>query len=298
MSDKPVTKPIPLTNFSVDHERTFLTWPHFTYDHHELIKKLQEINPIRWIRVCTETHKTGEPHVHAAIEWGKRMRSKCSSVFDIEGHHPNIGAIRSVTRALRYCAKDGLYTDFGPLPNGEKRCWEDILEAAQGNEMDWLRVVHEEKIQQHVAKRVRDLAVSCHIDLAEYDQRPLSKCLESIPTNFKSLCVIGKPGIGKTGWAMKYAPRPALLVKHLDSLSKFRPSYHKCIVFDDCDFKHLPRSTQLQIADYENQCQIHIRYSVAIIPQNIPRLFLCNPGNEPFISDEAIQNRRVKYLYL
>lgn len=297
---KPLTKEIPLDKpFEVDHIRTFLTYPNCGLDHQYVINQLQKVNPISWIRVCRENHKTGEPHIHACVEWSKRMRSKSARVFDIDGYHPNIGAIRSVPKALEYCRKeDPNYADSGPIPTNEKRSWDEIVEAAKGDEVDFLRVVHEERLQYQLAKRLRDLQTWHEADLGEYDSRPVSVSLQTVPKEYNSLCIIGKPGIGKTGWAMQNAPRPALLVKHLDMLSKFRASYHKSIVFDDCDFKHLPRPTQLQICDYENQCQIHIRYSVALIPKHVPRLFLCNPGNEPFISDEAIQNRRVKYIYL
>lgn len=282
-----------------DFLRTFLTYPKSDFTHQDLHEFIQTLSPIKWARVCTEKHSSGEPHVHAVIEFSKRFRSRDQRVFDFRGRHPNVQPVRSVYKSLEYISKDGLFTDFGSIPTkSEKRDWSSIIDASKGPEMDWLQVVHEEKIQQHVAKRIRELAVSCHVDLDEYDQRPISECLQQIPKEYQSLCIVGKPGIGKTGWAMQNSPRPSLCVKHLDMLSKFRPGYHNSIVFDDCDFKHLPRSTQLQIADYENQCQIHIRYSVAIIPKNVPRLFLCNYNSEPFIQDEAIQNRRVKYIYL
>lgn len=285
--------------FKFDSQHFFLTYPQSDIDNNELINALKLIADIEWLRVCRERHEDGNWHSHAVGKFKRRFQSRNERIFDVSGRHPKVEPVRSISRALDYVSKDGDYTDFGTVPVKQaKRAWTDILEAAKGDEVEWLRIVHEERMQQHVAKRIRDLSTSESVDLAPYDNRPIGDSLSIVPTSFESLLLCGIPGIGKTGWAMLHMPRPCLLVKHIDTLRSFRPGYHQSIFFDDCDFKHYPRATQLQICDYENQCQIHVRYGVAVIPARVPRLFACNPGSEPFIQDTAIQGRRLQTIYL
>lgn len=285
--------------FKFDSATVFLTYPQSDFQNDELIRELNGICELLWARACRESHEDGEPHSHIVAKFTRRFQSTNERIFDIQGRHPNIQSVRSVPRALEYVTKDGCFTDFGPVPiKKTKRSWADIVEAAKGPEMDWLQIVHEERMGPHVAKRLREVSASESVDLDAYDNRPIGEALSVVPTEFKSLLVIGPPGIGKTGWAMLHMPRPCLLVKHIDTLKYFRAGYHQSICFDDCNFSHMPRGTQLQIADFENQCQIHIRYGVANIPARVPRLFLCNPGSEPFMRDDAIQERRVKTIYL
>lgn len=141
----------------------------------------------------------------------------------------------------------------------------------------------------------------CHVDIPSTitEKTPLVeemfRCLKEFTwpdDSLKSLVLHGPPGCGKTNWAKKHALKPALFVTHLDRLKDFKVGIHKSIIFDDCDFKYLPRSAQIYLVDRENPRDIHIRYRVAHIPQGIQKIFTCN--ERPFIIDEAI-SRRVTY---
>lgn len=107
-----------------------------------------------------------------------------------------------------------------------------------------------------------------------------------------SLVIHGPPGCGKTNWAKIHSKKPALFVTHLDRLKDFDPLFHKSLIFDDLDFKHLPRTSQIHLVDRENPRDIHIRYRVCHLPAGIQKIFTCNEN--PFIRDAAIQ-RRVTY---
>lgn len=104
-----------------------------------------------------------------------------------------------------------------------------------------------------------------------------------------SLILIGPPGCGKTNWAKIHAKKPCLFVSHLDRLKDFKVGFHQSIIFDDLDFKHLPRTSQIHLVDRENPRDIHIRYRVAHIPASTQKIFTCN--EEPFIRDDAIKRR-------
>lgn len=287
-------------SFKYDGKLFYLTYSQFELDNDDLYNALCEIGEILWARVCQEHHQDGHLHSHVVGCFKERKQSTRKDFFDVNGKHPNIQIPRSVKHCLSYIDKEWNFKDYGPVPSTARvPTYDDIVEAAAlGDRKLFLRRVHEGKMQYALSRDVWDAEQSDDVELDEYDERPIDFRLYAVPLDFKSLCIIGPPGIGKTGWAMKNCPRPCLFVKHLDVLRQFRKNWHKCIFFDDCDFKHLPRATQLALADYHNSVQIHVRYGVAKIPKGIPRLFACNPGCEPFILDDAIQERRVKYLYL
>lgn len=276
--------------FRLDARQFFLTYTHCDADAQQLFDFINGIAKVDFCRVALEHHQDGQPHRHVVFKFSNRFQTRNQRIFDYEGCHPNIQVCRKLGDALKYCEKEE-HVDYGDVPSATKDYkWSDIVAAAGSDEMSWLQVVHEARVQPHVAGALRRMMNSRIYDLDAYDDRPIDPILEIMADpNFKSLLIVGAPGIGKTGWAMKYAPRPALLCRHVDTLRYFRADYHKSIVFDDINFSHLPRNTQLQIAGFEDQAQIHCRYNVAVLPSRVPRLFLCNYNHEPFMSDPAIQ---------
>lgn len=109
------------------------------------------------------------------------------------------------------------------------------------------------------------------------------------PVDEYSIVVIGDTGVGKTTWATARAPKPALLVSHMDQLKNFRPSYHKSIIFDDMSFQHLPTTGQIHLVDYHQPRAIHIRYGTVTLPKETVKIFTCN--ELPFTDHPAIRRR-------
>lgn len=85
----------------------------------------------------------------------------------------------------------------------------------------------------------------------------------------------GEGGTGKTEFALAHFERP-LLVRHIDALRDLRPGFHDGLVFDDMDFSHWPHGSRVHILDMNRPSQIHCRYSHAVIPRNMPRIFCAN----------------------
>jgi hypothetical protein len=74
---------------------------------------------------------------------------------------------------------------------------------------------------------------------------------------------------------------------------------HDGIVFDDMDFKHLPRSSCIFITDWEMERQVHFRYQTATIPENMRRIFTTNIRDGAIFGDSTNDDaiiRRVKYI--
>lgn len=87
-----------------------------------------------------------------------------------------------------------------------------------------------------------------------------------------------------------------LVVSHMDQLSEYSPDKHAGILFDDMDFKHMPRSAQIHIADYDQDRAIHVRYTCAVIPAGTLKVCTSN-YRDVFLEDSAIQ-RRCRYFDL
>lgn len=173
----------------------------------------------------------------------------------------------------------------------------DLLQICKDfqNKIEWVVHCARESIAPHYMEAIW---AHCHVDLPSTisDKTPLNEtmlqCLKEFhwpDDSLKSLVLLGPPGCGKTNWAKKHAIKPALFVSHLDRLKDLKVGTHKSIIFDDLDFKHLPRTTQIHLVDRENPRDIHIRYRVAHIPAGIQKIFTCN--EEPFIRDDAVKRR-------
>lgn len=76
----------------------------------------------------------------------------------------------------------------------------------------------------------------------------------------------------------------------MDQLGKFDKTVHDGIVFDDMDFTHLNRNAQIHISDVARSRQLHIRYTTAVLPKGVRRIFTGNKDMFDF-EDEAIKRR-------
>lgn len=104
--------------FKFDSASAFLTYPQCDLEHVAIIDHLRTVGDIAWARVCSELHEDGSPHRHVVVKFTRRVQSRNSRLFDINGKHPNIQSVRSIKRALDYVSKDGEFSDVGPVPAG------------------------------------------------------------------------------------------------------------------------------------------------------------------------------------
>jgi len=257
-----------------------------------------------------EAHADGGRHIHCVLKFRIKFDSRDVTIFDIptfdNNFHPNIETIKRgkahLERAIDYTQKE----DPCPLTTFEvKKTWAEIISESASREeyldnikkyypREWARDLQRYQFSAAHLFPTGDPNTIPETYTVDYEHEELP-----IERDFsKSLVIVGSPGCGKTTWAKKYSPKPALFIRHLDSLALIRPE-HRSIIFDDLDFQHLPPSTQKYLVDYENLAEIHCRYRVAKIPAGIPRIFTAN--EYPFIETSphgpAI-NRRVNKIYL
>jgi hypothetical protein len=281
--------------FKFDKQQVFLTYAQLDVACQALYDALNAIAPIEWARICRETHEDGNKHLHAVVKFQRRFQSRRADVFDVLGQHPNIQPVRSVPASLAYVTKEGEFHDFGPVPEQQpRRSARDVFElAATADEAEFWISAAEARIPYQYAQRFRQLAHAGEETIQEFDadlQRERADLtITELPTGPQSIVVVGPTGVGKSSWAKRVCPKPALWVRHIDVLRSFRAGYHKSIIFDDMDFKHFPRTAQIHLVDGYDTAHIHARYGHATIPAGITKIFTANEF--PFLDDPAIMRR-------
>lgn len=272
----------------------FLTYPQTDISHDDVYAALQLIKPVVWARVARERHEDGNYHIHAIVRFGARLRFRSNAqVFDINGRHPNVQVPRRIKDVLEYCAKEGDYRDYGVLP-GQTNVFDELQQAAASGDRARLdRVAITNRVSKQWADHIWEQHCPAIHDVLEPSGGIECMQLQQLQLTSVVTAIIGPSGCGKTSWAMRVAPKPALWCRHMDDLRKLRPHHHKCIIFDDMDFKHMPRTAQIHIVDTHMPSSIHVRYGTVTIPAGLHKIFT---GNEKmFVDDEAV-NRRVRYF--
>jgi len=265
--------------------------------------------------VGLELHEDGGVHFHALLAFKDKLDTRDVTIFDIPDpdrrvpdFHPNIKPVKRGKKhfdaAHEYVEKDGDFICTFP----HKLTWGEILEKASCG-TEYLQLVKDNYPKEYclnlqrleyVAQRTYGLDLNTILDTwrphSSYTV-PATLCHVVLPSE-RSLVLVGAPGIGKTTWAKSVIPKPALFVRHLDSLRNLRDD-HRAIIFDDLEFAHLPVSTQKFLVDLENVGEIHVRYGVARIPARLPRIFTANdyPFTQGGVHGEAIA-RRVQLVNL
>jgi len=283
--------------FKFDSQSCFLTYPQSGLTWQQIADHLKSLADILWARICQESHADGNPHQHVVCKWTKRVQSRNPRVFDINGQHPNVQPIRSIKHAVAYVSKDGEFHDIGEVPCGDSNIdW--MAAAATMSEGEYFQLANSKRLSFMYAQKFWQLGnkQSCEIPVdyeADLARETEQLNLQALPSG--SVVIIGPTGVGKTSWAKRVCPKPALWVRHIDVLRSFREGYHKSIIFDDMSFAHMPREAQIHIVDQSDAAHIHCRYGHAMIPANTPKIFTAN--NYPFLDDPAI-NRRINFIRL
>lgn len=285
-----------MTNFRIDAKNFFLTYPQA--DAVESKESLLEFlttkrSGVVYCCVSKEQHADGEPHYHAILSFSTRYNLRDAAYFDFSGCHPNVQAARNVRHTTIYVKKDGDFVEFGQGRAGghhehceqctrgqwEEYCIDNRISFAYCESI-WRRVHPNQSNTITDSEHAGQLCAA--LEGFEYDQWQ------------RSLVLVGPTGCGKTVWALRNAPKPALFVRHLDRLRDFEKDTHKSIIFDDMVFKHIPVQAQIHLVDNYLPSDIHVRYQVASIPAGVAKIFTCN--ERPFEDHPAINRRCRVYL--
>jgi len=270
-------------------KRFFLTYPQCDLVPHILIAFLQFSGPVKSYLVAREKHEDGNYHLHACVEFDSIQR-KPVDWLDCEGHHPNKQDPRNWNACKQYCKKDGDFHE-GPEDRVERTPME--ICKAYTNQEDWMDYCVLKRISYQFALWYwhRSHSDSTTILTSQHEGAVVERLqeLQFDPVIHRTLILKGPTGCGKTTWAKRNVPKPSLFVSHIDQLKQFQPGYHVSIIFDDVDFNHYPRNSQIHICDFDNPRAIHCRHTVAEIPAGIYKVFTCNMW--PLSEDPAVMRR-------
>lgn len=280
------------SNFRLNAKHFRLTFPQTDISKQELFDHLLAMQP-EFLSVATELHADGHPHLHASISFKTRKNVRSSDHFDISGKkHGNILKADFPEGWDKYISK------FDPIPltHGQRSARATRLPLTQVSKEELFEYCIEHRVgygYYQEEKRRRE-TVDPSLDEGDKFGGTMTWYLQllELPPAL-SIILTGSTGIGKTTWAMTRAPKPSLLISHLDQLKQFKNGYHQSIVFDDMSFHHQPVTAQIHLVDHNVPRAIHIRYGVITLPANLVKIFTCN--EYPFTAHSAIQ-RRVRHI--
>lgn len=246
--------------------------------------------PVEEYYIVQETHKEEKDcafHIHVWFKFSAKPNIKTPKYFDVQGYHPNVKKA-SKNWIFNYLKKQ----DNNPLTNIDEGYVQLAKEGKINEAMEQFAFMHPkefvinyDKVKKNISllgKRKRtDHVYEFTGEVVDWDH------------DQKSLLVIGKSGCGKTEWAKSFVThhlkKTYLRCTHIDSLKKY--DGEDFIIWDDVSFSHMPRETQIHIAEVRNAREIHCRHACADIPPGICNIFLNN--EYPFSLDQygAIDRR-------
>lgn len=300
-------------------KKFLLTYPHLNESPVQVLRHINGLRTIKRGMGCLELHEpnpeniseehpTGElPHVHLAIEFEEKLNTTNFRFFDYEGYHPNISPAVSWAKCVNYCRKEGNLEvhyfncdeEDATAPSQENEAL-DLFAAARAvaDRNEWTNYCQqhgigfqrEQFVWQQLHNPRRDAITVYDDDELDPANQPTGEAAEwlrgiELPADVlapakKSFVLLGPTGIGKSIRLRQLAPKPALFIRHIDSLRYFDPAVHKSIIFDELRFninqnggRHWPIASQNVLVDTEIVQEVHCRYNPAIIPAGTTKLF-------------------------
>lgn len=277
---------------SEHHRNWFLTINNYT---EEDIKEIEEAEKeVRYAIVCKEVAPTtGTPHMHLTLvyENGRTFASmkKKFKRADIE-------PCKNLDKAIAYCKEDGDYREIGDRPRKKGKGSSPLTEVAAmvsaGATRREIALAHPVEFMRYH----RGIEALMMVTEEQEDRRWEGPYPWPMISDWSySWVIVGPSGINKSQFAKShFTPGKVLVCSNIDDLKRFDPKLHEGIIFDDMDFRHYPRTSQIHLVDQDENRTIHNRFTDALIPAGTKKIFTCNEMCLN-LGDAAI-NRRVKVL--
>lgn len=226
-------------------------------------------------------------HIHAWLQFKKKLDKRNCHWWDIRGFHPHSGgAVRRRGDTIEYCKKDGDYIEM--LPHGTKTSWASCASARTREEFltrveecsprDW--ILQHDRIfgfadWKYAAAIPQYVPPVLDFRLCPLIQDWLGTWNQSRP---KTLFLCGPTRTGKTSWARS-------LDRHMYFCTLFNlkdwDDEAKYLVIDDFSWEYFPNKKgfwgsqeQFVLTDkYKGKKTVH---------WGKPMIYLCNPDQDPF----------------
>lgn len=286
----------------------FLTYPKCSMTKEEVLLDLKErdLEMDEYV-IAEEVHEDGTPHLHVYLKLKENLEVVTTDFWDMGetkekryvNYHGNYQTVRSNRAVMKYCQKESNYLAMGVKIQKKTTTYEDFMTSAkEGNLEEAIS-----KLETGGERTIRDRIL--------YDKQlmnilkiwqpkvphPQARNLEDFEPIFewdrsKVLILYGETNCGKTTLAISLLPY-ATLTRHLDLLAREKITKEGGFIMDDMSIKHLHDEAQIAILDTAFATQIHVRYQVAEIPMDTPRIITTNkhPGDIVNIWNPAIARR-------
>lgn len=295
--------------FRINASNFSITWPQSDFPLDDALRNLTSKTSgaarVVEVIISSEQHEDGNYHRHAFVRFNRRVDIRNARFFDWEGRHANVQRTQNVPAWKNYIRKDGTYLDWIEPNQDVDDEPDDLFELARtmGTET-FFNTCRKKGIPYAYASHAwRHARSEQSIVTFETDPNPdlnltLTQDLENytFDEGEKTNVLIGPSGCGKTITAIRRMKKPLLLVRHMDTLQHFDAHLHKSILFDDMNFTHLHRTSQIHLVDRTLPSALHRRYGTALIPANTQ---VSITGNQvPLALGDAAIARRCNVVFL
>lgn len=267
---------------------------HLTYkthiDHKKLLEHLRQVcsSEMKWWSVVWETgHSVGTPydHTHVAFQLMKRLQTRLSNKFDLDGIHPNVQLLNSkehIKHVWEYHLKDPLLltqSEYSPVQMTS--FYQSIINASC--------LVDAIKVAGVEVRSVMDVR-AIRMDKSRLQEiPPLSNAYSwtlTAPGAWHALFLTGRTGTGKTRWALDQFEHP-LLVSMLEDLKTYMPDLHDGLVFDDFSMRKLQATEVIHLLDWELPRTINVKHGSVTIPAETKKIFTSNLSFAECLPDDV-----------
>ncbi|AAU00333.1 AC1 protein [Tomato leaf curl Guangdong virus] len=300
--------------FSIKAKNYFLTYPQCSLTKEEALSQLQNLQTptnIKFIKICRELHKNGNPHLHVLMQFEGKYNCTNNRFFDLVSptrsthFHPNIQGAKSSSDVKSYIHKDGDIIEWGQFQvdgrsarGGCQNANDACAEALNAGSKDAALAIIREKLPKDYIFQFHNLNsnldrifappleifvspfLSSSFDLVpeELEEWAAENVMGAAARPFRpnSIVIEGESRTGKTMWARSLGPHN-YLCGHLDLSPKVYSNDAWYNVIDDVDPHYLKHFKEFMGA--QRDWQSNTKYGKPIqIKGGIPTIFLCNPG--------------------
>ncbi|ABF67532.1 replication protein [Sida mosaic Sinaloa virus] len=304
-------------SFSVKARNYFLTYPECSLSKEEALSQLLNLKtPVnqKFIRVCREFHKNGEPHLHVLIQFEGKYNCTNNRLFDLVSptrsthFHPNIQGAKSSSDVKSYIEKDGDTVDWGEFQidgrssrGGQQSANDSYAKALNaGSVQAAMAVLKEEQpkdfvLQNHnIRSNLEKIFAKAPerwvppFQLSSFTKVPdemqawadeyFGRGSAARPERPVSIIIEGDSRTGKTMWARALGPHN-YLSGHLDFNPRVYSNEVEYNVIDDVAPQYLKLKHWKELLGAQKDWQSNCKYGKPVqIKGGIPSIVLCNPG--------------------
>nr|QTT61843.1 replication-associated protein [Opuntia virus 2-DBG_56] len=303
--------------FRIQAKNYFLTYPQCSLSKEEALQQLTHLSlpsNLKYIKICTELHQNGEPHLHVLLQFEGKVICTNNRLFDLvsptrSAHfHPNIQGAKSSSDVKSYIDKDGDTLEWGQFQidgrsarGGQQTANDSYAQALNASSIEEaLQILKEQQpkdfvLQHHNLKTNLQkifqqppppytppypLSSFTNVpeEMQEWADDYFGRPLDQRPIRPKSIIIEGNSRTGKTCWARALG-KHNYLSGHLDFNANVYSNEVEYNVIDDVAPTYLKMKHWKELIGAQRDWQSNCKYGKPVqIKGGIPAIILCNPG--------------------